>query len=131
MTGPATAIPVTSLRDAPLYERIYAVVRQIPGGKVATYGQVAAIVGGCSARMVGYAMAALPYDTDVPWQRVINRMGKVSPRSGGSGSALQRQMLEAEGVRFDHDGRVDFAEAGWPGPDWEWLERSGIGRRFV
>jgi methylated-DNA-protein-cysteine methyltransferase-like protein len=117
----------TSLKDAPLYERIYAVVRQIPHGEVATYGQVAGIVGGCSARMVGYAMAALPSDTDVPWQRVINRMGRVSPRMGGAGSALQRQMLEAEGVRFDRDGRVAFAEVGWGGPDWEWLESSGIG----
>ena len=114
-----------SVQPAPLYERIYAVVRQIPRGKVATYGQVAAIVGGCSARMVGYAMAALPHDTDVPWQRVINRMGKVSPRSGGSGGALQRQMLEDEGVRFDRDGRVDFAEVSWRGPAWEWLEASG------
>ena len=112
-------------QPAPLYERIYAVVRQIPRGKVATYGQVAAIVGGCSARMVGYAMAALPHDTDVPWQRVINRMGKVSPRSGGAGGALQRQMLEDEGVRFDRDGRVDFAEVGWRGPDWEWPDASG------
>jgi methylated-DNA-protein-cysteine methyltransferase-like protein len=127
MIAPSTtSISQPSLREAPLYERIYAVVRQIPNGKVATYGQVAAIVGGCSARMVGYAMAALPHDTDVPWQRVINRMGKVSPRSGGSGGALQRQLLEAEGVRFDHDGRADFAEVSWQGPDWEWLEKSGI-----
>jgi len=112
-------------QPTPLYERIYAVVRQIPRGKVATYGQAAGIVGGCSARMVGYAMAALPHNTDVPWQRVINRMGKVSPRSGGAGGALQRQMLEDEGVRFDRDGRVDFGEVGWRGPDWEWLEASG------
>jgi methylated-DNA-protein-cysteine methyltransferase-like protein len=104
----------------PLHERIHAVVRLIPAGRVATYGQVAAIVGDCSARMVGYAMAALPYDTDVPWQRVINRMGKVSPRSGGSGAAWQRQLLEAEGLHFDDDGRVDFAVAGWSGPGWGW-----------
>ena len=109
-----------SLRNAPFYERIYAVVRQIPRGRVATYGQVAGIVGGCSARMVGYAMAALPYDTNVPWQRVINRMGKVSPRSGGSGAAWQQQLLEAEGIHFEDDGRVDFAVVGWPGPGWEW-----------
>jgi methylated-DNA-protein-cysteine methyltransferase-like protein len=77
--------------------------------------------------MVGYAMAALPYNTDVPWQRVINRQGKVSPRAGGSGAARQRQLLEAEGVRFDgHKGCVDFNEVGWPGPDWEWLESNGF-----
>lgn len=115
-----------SLRDAPLYERIYAVVRQIPPGKVATYGQVARLVGGCSAQMVGFALAALDFDTDAPWQRVINRQGKISLRVGGTGSALQRQLLEAEGVRFDQQGQVDFNEVGWSGPDWEWLEIHGF-----
>lgn len=110
-----------TVQDTPVYERIYALVRRIPRGQVATYGQVAALAGGCTARMVGYALAALPFDTDVPWQRVINRMGKISPRSGGAGGALQRQMLEAEGVAFDHAGRVDFAAVGWSGPDWDWL----------
>lgn len=109
------------MQDTPVYERIYALVRRIPRGRVATYGQVAALAGGCTARMVGYALAALPFDTDVPWQRVINRMGKISPRSGGAGGALQRQMLEAEDVAFDHTGRVDFAAVGWSGPDWDWL----------
>jgi methylated-DNA-protein-cysteine methyltransferase-like protein len=72
-------------------------------------------------------MAALPFDTDVPWQRVINRQGKVSPRAGGSGGALQRQILEAEGVHFDEKkGCVDFEKAGWLGPDWEWLEANGF-----
>ena len=116
----------SSLRDAPVYEKIYAVVCQIPPGQVATYGQIAGIVGGCTARMVGYAMAALPFDTDVPWQRVINAQGKVSPRSGGQGGALQRQILEGEGVHFDSQGRVDFDQVGWPGPDWAWLEQHGF-----
>lgn len=120
-------MPADSLRDAPVYERIYAVVRQIPAGRVATYGQVAAIVGNCTARMVGYAMAALEYNSGVPWQRVINRQGKVSPRTGGSGSAKQRQLLEAEGVRFDlAGGRVDFTRFGWSGPDWNWLDQHGF-----
>jgi methylated-DNA-protein-cysteine methyltransferase-like protein len=116
----------SSLRDAPVYERIYAVVRQIPAGKVATYGQIAGMVGGCTARMVGYAMAALPYDTDVPWQRVINRQGQVSPRSSGHGGAYQRQLLEAEGVEFNPKARVDFAKDGWLGPAWEWVEANGF-----
>ena len=118
---------VRTLKEAPVYERIYAVVRRIPPGKVGTYGQIAIIVGGSTARMVGYAMAALPHGTDVPWQRVINRQGRVSPRSGGDGSARQRQLLEEEGVRFDrpHD-RVDLEEFGWLGPDWEWLEQHGF-----
>lgn len=116
----------SSLKNAPVYERIYAVVQQIPPGKVATYGQVATIVGGCTARMVGYAMAALPFGTDVPWQRVINRQGKISLRSGGNGGARQRQLLEEEGVKFDDRGRVDFDKVGWLGPDWEWLEANGF-----
>jgi methylated-DNA-protein-cysteine methyltransferase-like protein len=124
--GEAT-MPPNSLGDAPTYERIYAAVSQIPHGRVATYGQIASIVGECSARMVGYAMAALPPDTTVPWQRVINRLGKISPRTSGSGSAKQRQLLEVEGVRFDGQGRVDFDAVGWPGPDWEWLESVGMG----
>jgi len=115
-----------SLKNAPTYERIYAVVRQIPAGKVTTYGQVAATVGHCTARMVGYAMAALTYDTDVPWQRVINRQGKISLRGSGHGSAHQHQLLEAEGVHFDGQGRVDLEVFGWSGPDWDWLEENGF-----
>ncbi len=115
-----------SLQEAPVYERIYGLVRQIPAGRVTTYGQVAAAVGGCTARMVGYAMAALPLETDVPWQRVINRQGKISPRSSGLGSARQRQLLEAEGVRFDAKNRVDFEKFGWSGPAWGWLATHGF-----
>lgn len=115
-----------SLKNAPVYERIYAVVSQIPRGRVATYGQIAAIVGRCTPRMVGYAMAALSHGSNVPWQRVINRQGKVSPRSGGNGSAEQRQILEVEGVIFDSQGRVNFDEAGWSGPDLPWLEQHGF-----
>ena len=116
-----------NLKDAPVYERIYAVARQIPPGRVATYGQIAAMVGSCTARMVGYAMAAVSPGADVPWQRVINRQGKISLRVGGIGSALQRQLLEREGVRFDpRTESVDFSQVGWVGPDWEWLEQNGF-----
>ena len=115
-----------SWRNASTYERIYAVARQIPAGQVATYGQIAAMVGNCTARMVGYAMAALPYGTDVPWQRVINRQGQVSPRGAGDGSLRQRQLLETEGVEFDRRDRVDLARFGWTGPDWDWLEQNGF-----
>jgi len=113
------------LQTTPVYERIYTLVRQIPPGRVTNYGHIAAMVGGCTARMVGYAMAALPFETDVPWQRVINRKGKISPRSSGLGSARQRQLLEAEGIIFDRQGRVDFHEVGWLGPDWEWQDVNG------
>lgn len=99
-----------------LYERIYAVVRAVPKGTVATYGQIAAIVGRCTPRQVGYAMAAVPFGSDVPWQRVINARGMVSERSSGDGTAVQRALLMAEGVRFDEDDRVDLSVFGWKGP---------------
>lgn len=100
-----------------LYDRIYAVVLQIPPGKVASYGQIAQIVGGCSARMVGYAMAALKHrrNPDVPWQRVINRAGRISILDP-IGGYVQRQLLEEEGVRFNEKDQVDFEEFGWIGP---------------
>ena len=101
-----------------LYHQIYDLVRQIPPGKVATYGQVAALVGGCTARMVGYAMAALKRGTapDVPWQRVINAKGKISVHGDGIGNAMQRVLLEQDGVQFDENDRVDFSRFGWIGP---------------
>jgi methylated-DNA-protein-cysteine methyltransferase related protein len=107
----------TTRKEAPLYRRIYAIARQIPPGQVATYGQIAHIVGWCTARVVGYAMAALPAGTDVPWHRVINREGKVSPRRSGDGGFQQCERLEAEGVCFDRQGRVDLTAVGWGGPD--------------
>ena len=108
------------------YERVYAVVRQIPPGKVATYGQIAGIVDGCTARMVGYAMSALNAESDVPWQRVINAQGKISPRGGGDGLLRQRLLLEDEGVHFSQAGRVDFKQVRWDGPDLEWLLDNGF-----
>lgn len=95
-----------------LYDRIYALVRQVPPGHVTTYGDVARLLG-CTARTVGFAMAALPDGHDVPWQRVINSQGKVSPRADGDGSRIQQVLLEAEGVCFDRGERVDLGRYGW------------------
>lgn len=93
---------------------VYAVVRRIPKGRVATYGQVAALAGlGPHARQVGYALHALDPDADVPWQRVINARGEVSARSEPGVESLQRRLLEAEGVGFDARGRVDLARHRW------------------
>jgi methylated-DNA-protein-cysteine methyltransferase-like protein len=97
----------------PKYTEIYALVRQIPPGKVATYGQVASLVGGCTARMVGYAMAAIPEGVNIPWQRVINYKGKISPHGFGYGSAMQRVLLEEEGIEFDSESRIDLQRFGW------------------
>ena len=103
-----------SPRTAPVGHReIYAAVKRIPKGSVATYGQIAKLVGHCTARMVGYAMAALPAGSRVPWQRVINAQGMISARSHGDGDERQRVMLEKEGVEFNAKGRVDLRIYGW------------------
>ena len=103
--------------EIPLYERIYYVVSLIPQGKVATYGQIARIVGTCTARMVGYAMSSLQPGRNVPWQRVINSKGMISFPPGSPGAALQRALLEEEGVIFDDKGRVNLRVYGWQGLD--------------
>ena len=105
-----------SISDStPLYTRIYDLVRQIPSGKVATYGQIAGVVGGCTARMVGYAMAAVSKSSDVPWQRVINAKGKISPHGFGYGTWLQEQLLREEGLEFNPQRIIDFKRFGWLG----------------
>ena len=96
------------------YQRIYVVVQQIPMGRVATYGQVAAVAGlPGQARQVGYALHALPEGTEVPWQRVINARGEVSQRSEGGWERYQRHLLEEEGVCFNDTGRVDLSRFRW------------------
>ena len=103
------------MSDPGAYRRIWAVVARIPRGRVATYGQVAALAGRPGhARQAGYALHALPDDAaGVPWHRVINAKGEVSPRAEPGGEGLQRAMLEAEGVEFDARGRVDLKRFRW------------------
>lgn len=94
---------------SPLYQHIYVLVKQIPPGQVTSYGRLAQKVG-TTPRVVGFALAALPENSDVPWQRVINSQGRISSRGDSARSALQRELLEAEGVRFDLSGRVVLAD---------------------
>ncbi|MDB5100238.1 MAG: O(6)-alkylguanine repair protein YbaZ [Cyanobacteria bacterium RYN_339] len=101
------------------YERVYHWVRQIPPGQVTTYGAIAALAGNPMApRAVGYALRVLPENSDVPWQRVVNKAGKVSPRGVDPGLAVfrQRKLLEREGVAFDADDCIDFKRFAWAGP---------------
>ena len=96
------------------YQRIYAVVRRIPEGRVATYGQVASLAGLAGhARQVGYALHALPDGTAVPWHRVVNASGGISLRSLPGGDLVQRGLLEREGIRLDPRGRVPLARVRW------------------
>lgn len=100
-----------------LYDLIYKVVRQIPPGKVASYGQISRIVGRCSAQMVGFALSSLRdnKEQEVPWQRVINSKGMISPHGYGMGTQVQRALLEEEGVTFDLEGKVDLEKFSWDG----------------
>ncbi len=103
------------------YEQVWNIVRQIPAGKVAAYGQIAKMIpppsgveletyAAFAPRWVGGAMAACP--DDVPWQRVINSQGKISERAGAE---KQRQLLEEEGIIFDAKDRIDLKKYGWRG----------------
>ena len=99
------------------HDRVYEVVRRVPPGRVATYGDVACALGARSvARHVGYALASLPPDrADVPWHRVVNAKGRLSFRSHGDRSTDQILLLTSEGVPVDATGRIeDFAALRFP-----------------
>jgi len=96
------------------YARIYAVVRRIPKGRVATYGQIAELAGlPGHARQVGYALHALLPGTLVPWHRVINARGEVSRRARPGEEISQRMLLERERIQFDGRGRVRLSQVQW------------------
>ncbi len=97
------------------YPQIYAVVRLIPRGRVATYGQIATLSGlPGHARQVGYALFRVAPEADVPWQRVVNSRGEVSYSTLRHGSDdLQRALLETEGVQFSTTGRIDLRRYLW------------------
>jgi methylated-DNA-protein-cysteine methyltransferase-like protein len=96
------------------YELIWSVVRKVPRGRVATYGQIAELAGlEGHARQVGYALHNLPEKSGVPWHRVVNAKGEISARTGGDSHELQRLLLEAEGVEFDARSRLDLRRYRW------------------
>ena len=91
------------------FEKIYEVVKSIPEGKVATYGQVALLAGNPRwARVVGYALHVNPEHGIIPCHRVVNREGRVAPGFAFGGEEVQRQLLESEGIVFETDGRIDL-----------------------
>lgn len=98
------------------FERIYDIVRQIPPGKVATYGQIACMAGNPRwSRVVGYALHVNPDPEHIPCFRVVNRLGEVSSAFAFGGGNRQRELLQEEGVPFLPDGRVDLARCYWDG----------------
>ncbi|MBN1260030.1 MAG: MGMT family protein [Anaerolineae bacterium] len=98
------------------FAEVYALVRQIPPGKVATYGQIARLLGWPrGARTVGWALRALPPEEHAPWHRVVNAKGQISLFDAEE----QRARLETEGVVFDAQGRIDLMRFGWAPDDAE------------
>ena len=105
---------VMNIATPTTYQLIYATVRQIPKGKVATYGQIAELSGlPRQARQVGYALHALPAKTTVPWHRVVNAQGKISLRTEGGADTEQQQRLQREKVRFNERGVIDLKTYRW------------------
>ena len=119
------------------FQVVWTIVDEIPPGKVSSYGQIASMIPpnedwdamsmkSLAARWVGTALRKTPRDLPIPWQRVINSQGKISFPAGSAQARRQRQLLESEGVRFDHRGSVDFSLVGWSGPDETFLARNGL-----
>ena len=97
-----------------VFSRLLAVVRRIPRGRVASYGQVATLAGlPRYARHVGYALYALPEGTPLPWHRVVNARGAISLRGFGGAAETQAIRLAGEGIEFDARGRVNLERFGW------------------
>ena len=96
-----------------VFEKIYEVVKQIPCGKVATYGQVAMMAGNPRwARVVGYALHNNPDPSIIPCHRVVNREGRGAPGYAFGGSGIQKDLLEKEGIVFETDGHIDLEKYG-------------------
>jgi methylated-DNA-protein-cysteine methyltransferase-like protein len=96
------------------FSAVYEAARQIPRGKVATYGQIARLAGNARmARQVGWALHANPEQGIIPCHRVLNRFGEVCKGFAFGGEDAQRMLLEAEGIEFGADGRVDLDAFGW------------------
>lgn len=95
-------------------EAVYEVVRQIPAGRVATYGQVARMAGNPrNARFVGYALHVNPEPGIIPCHRVVFKDGSLAPAFAFGGEDEQRRLLESEGIGFGPDGRVDMERFAW------------------
>ncbi|MGF1601357.1 MAG: MGMT family protein [Thermosynechococcaceae cyanobacterium] len=108
----------TDSHSLKLYEQIYALVRQIPQGQVATYGQIAVLLGRKGyARQVGYALFQIAPDADIPWHRVVNAKGEIShsPQRQGSDD-LQRVLLEQEDVIFTTTHKINLGHYQWRPP---------------
>ena len=102
-----------SVNEGQLFRNILDIVKQIPKGKVATYGQIAFIAGTQNPRLVGFALATLKEGTDIPWFRVINSKGEISLPKQNDGFKIQYSLLQNEGIIFDAKNRINLKQYGW------------------
>ncbi|MBU0941010.1 MAG: MGMT family protein [Bacteroidetes bacterium] len=103
--------------DESFFERVYVIARQIPFGKVTSYGAIARAIGSArSARMVGYAMNASHNRDDIPAHRVVNRKGLLTGKFHFDGTNLMQQLLESEGIRVVENQIIDFETHFWQPP---------------
>lgn len=108
------------MAEGKIFQKVYEIVRQIPRGKVTTYGQIACLIGNPRlSRAVGYALHVNPEPGVIPCHRVVNRFGGLSEAFAFGGENQQRILLEREGVLFLPDGRVDLQAHFWTGPNPE------------
>jgi len=102
-----------SEKEGHLFNNILDIVKQIPKGKVATYGQIAFIAGTQNPRLVGFALASLKEGTDIPWFRVINSKGQISFPEQNDSYKIQFSLLQSEGIIFDAKNRINLKQYGW------------------
>ena len=97
-----------------LFEEVYEACKKVPNGRVATYGQIAFLIGRPKcARQVGWALHACPENGNIPWHRIINRFGKLSTGTGFGGMEIQKQLLESEGIHVNKEYTIDLNEYLW------------------
>lgn len=102
---------------------IYALIREVPKGEVASYGMIASLLPGVGPRQVGRALSQQPRGVKTPWHRVVQSSGAIAVRESAS---RQRALLKKEGVAFRKNGAVDWSSCRWRGPSQLWIEKSGL-----
>ena len=105
------------------YAPIYALVREVPKGQVASYGMIASLLPGVTSRMVGRALGRMPKSVRAPWHRIVNAGGAIADRPGAE---EQRRRLKAEKIAFRKSGKVEWVTHRWEGPSGRWAAKSQL-----
>lgn len=107
---------------------VYRLVDEVPSGQLASYGMIASLLPGITARMVGRALGNLPLGSVSPWHRILNANGAIPPRAA---AAHQRRRLEKEGITFRASGKADIRAHRWQGPSSFWIDETAADPAFV